>query len=144
MLSVKERNRLIKKVLAKEFGYKNVRVKGLRGTAYNWVHITVTVPKPHVGSCEEWEKQKNEGKKVYVSTIRFGECEECKNKKDETKRRIWEILEENDLVKELGRYYDDMLYWQYECIIDVKLVELDTNKKDRPKIIEGNKYYKVV
>jgi len=37
MMGVKERNKRIKEVLGREFGYKNVRVRGGRGTAYGWV-----------------------------------------------------------------------------------------------------------
>ena len=48
-MTVAERNRAIKKVLARRFGRKNVRVKGDRGTAYGWVNIYVQVPKPHKG-----------------------------------------------------------------------------------------------
>lgn len=45
-MDVKERNKKVKKILANEFGYKNVNVIGGRGTAYGWCEITIKTPDP--------------------------------------------------------------------------------------------------
>lgn len=42
-MEIAERNRLIKKVLSKEFGSGKVTVRGSRGTAYGWVTVKIDV-----------------------------------------------------------------------------------------------------
>ena len=126
-MSVKERNKLIKKVLSQEFGYNNVRVKGDRGTAYGWVNVHITVKKPHKGECED---------KGWLNM-----CDECRELYYSTKRRVWEILEKADLVKELGIYYDDFGNKHHEIIIDIDLKDdVKTPEKREKDIIEGNGY----
>ncbi|RLI80648.1 hypothetical protein DRP04_07965 [Archaeoglobales archaeon] len=96
-MRVAERNRRIKKALAKVFGYKNVRVRGDRGTAYGWVEITVKVPRdPNKHPFEQ---------------------------EDEVKAMVWNILRETGLYDELYTYYDDMGEARKECIIDVELLD---------------------
>ena len=127
-MRVKERNRLIKLVLSKEFGYKNVRVRGGRGTAYGWVDIYITVKKPHKGECKGF----------------MGLCEECMAKIEEVKKRAWEILEKEGLTKHLFKYYDDFGNLKYECIIHVKLDEnvKEPQKREMKEVI--NDGYKIV
>jgi len=100
---VAERNRAIKKALARVFGVENVRVRGDRGSAYGWVDITITQPKPHNGECD-WR------------------CQECARVRDEVKTRVWQILRETGLINELFTYWDDMNERRYECIVEVRLV----------------------
>ena len=127
-MSVKERNRLIKKVLVEEFGFKNVKVRGDRGTAYGWVEVTITAQKPHKGDCEP------------PYTI-GGICKACDSKYWEIRKRVWRILEENDLIKELGIYYDDFNEKRYEILIDVRLEEnVKTPEKREKEVIENNGY----
>jgi len=126
-MRVRERNKRIKEVLAREFGYKNVRVRGERGTAYGWVNIYITAKKPHKGEC------KNKGF--------YGLCDECRAKIEEVKKKAWEILEREGLTKELYTWYDDFGNKNYECAISV---ELDENVKEPQareiKEIEENGY----
>jgi hypothetical protein len=96
------RNRLIKRALAREFGWENVSVTGDRGTAYGWVNIRIRVKKPHGGECD-WR------------------CRECRVLMDRIRERVWEILGETGLDGELYTYYDDMGNRRYECSIDVRL-----------------------
>lgn len=42
-MQIAERNRLIKKVLSREFGQGKVTVRGSRGTAYGWVSVKIDV-----------------------------------------------------------------------------------------------------
>jgi len=142
MMSVKERNKQIKKVLAKEFGYRNVKVKGGKGTAYGWVDIIIEVPKPHPLTCEEWEKEKNKDKDIWVSTVMFGLCDECREVIDKTKDRVWEILRETGLINEIGTYYDDMGFERKECIIEVKLVDREHKIREKDEIRKNG--YKIV
>jgi len=114
-MTVAERNRAIKKVLARRFGRKNVRVKGDRGTAYGWVNIYVQVPKPHKGECERPEGWPGS----------FYECDACKRVREETEKEIWRLLKEAGLYDELGTYYDDMGDKHKEVIIHIFLVEED-------------------
>jgi len=109
MMDTSERNKQIKKVLVKEFGYKNVKVKGGKGTAYGWVNIYISVPKPHKGKCENpgWN----------------GLCEQCEAKINETRDKVWKILRKTGLTEQLYTYYDDMGYKHKECNITVKLVD---------------------
>ena len=47
-MQIAERNRLIKKVLTREFGAGKVTVRGSRGTAYGWVRVKIDVrPNDH-------------------------------------------------------------------------------------------------
>ena len=102
-MRVAERNRAIKKALAKVFGFQNVRVKGDRGTAYGWVDITIIQPKNH--ECDgDWR------------------CQECSKQTDEVKRKVWDILKETGLIKHLYTYYNDMNEKRYQCTITVKLI----------------------
>jgi len=120
-----------------------VRVRGGRGTAYGWVHIIIKVPKPHPLTCEEWEKEKNKDKDVWVSTVRFGLCDECREVIDKTKDRVWEILRETGLINEIGTYYDDMGFERKECIIKVELVDGElTKKREKGEIRKDG--YKIV
>jgi len=97
------RNRLIKKALAAEFGYENVSVKGDRGTAYGWVKIKIKARKPHSGGCE-WL------------------CPLCREEMNKIVGRVWRILKESGLERELYTYYDDIGCERKECIIEVELV----------------------
>lgn len=45
----------IKKALATKYGFKNVTVKNGTGTAWGWVKIGVSVPKPEVADHEHSE-----------------------------------------------------------------------------------------
>jgi len=100
-LRCSERNRLIKKALAQEFGWDNVRVKGDRGTAYGWVDIQVRIEKPHNGECEWWR------------------CDRCREGHDRAYRRVWEILRETGLERYLWKYTDEMGEERYECVVSV-------------------------
>ncbi|MGC8936543.1 MAG: hypothetical protein ACP5KV_04170 [Candidatus Methanomethylicaceae archaeon] len=101
--SVARRNKLIKKALVAEFGHGNVSVRGDRGTAYGWVSIKVKVKKPHNGKCD-WR------------------CRLCIDTRNKVTERVWRILEETGLDKELGTYYDDMGWERKEYTINVELV----------------------
>jgi hypothetical protein len=99
---VARRNRLIKKALAAEFGQRNVSVKGDRGTAYGWVDIKIRREKPHNAECD-WR------------------CPLCNELREKVKQRVWQILKDTGLDKEISTYYDDMNYEHKECIITVEL-----------------------
>lgn len=104
-LRVATRNRLIKKALVgafREYGWE-VNVKGDRGTAYGWVDIKVKAKKPHSEDCD-WR------------------CQICNELRDKVRQRVWQILEETGLDKELYSYTDDMGYEHKECNITVELV----------------------
>jgi len=126
-MDIRERNKQIKKVLAKEFGFRNVRVKGDRGTAYGWVNIYVTTRKPHKGECEP----------LFVFG---GVCDECRRVRDETERRVWQILRETGLYDELGVYYDDFGDKRTECIVTVQLKEDIEPVREREEVSNGNGY----
>jgi len=96
-MRVAERNRKIKKVLAEVFGYKNVRVRGGRGTAYGWVDITIRVRRDPSKHPLEQE--------------------------DEVKALVWNILRATGLYDELYTYYDDMGEARKECIVSVELLD---------------------
>ena len=98
---VAARNRLIKKALGKEFGYSNVKVKGDRGTAYGWVTIRIMAERPHNGECD-WS------------------CPICSDFAYEIKRKVWQILKDTGLDKEIGTYYSDAGEERKECIIEVR------------------------
>jgi hypothetical protein len=100
-LRTSERNRQIKKALSEEFGYKNVRVRGGRGTAYGWIDITIKAPAPH--ECNDWH------------------CLTCNELRNKIRQRAWEILKKIGLESIIGTYYDDMGYAHKECIIEVEL-----------------------
>jgi len=129
-MTIKERNRKIKEVLAKEFGWRNVKVKGGRGTSYGWVDIYITAKKPHKGEC----KNKGLG----------GICEQCRRKIEEVKSKAWEILEREKLTDELFTWHDDMNNKRYECTITIKLDEhvKEPQKRDVTEIEKEN--YKIV
>jgi len=133
-MDTKERNRRIKKVLAKEFGHKNVRVRGHRGTAYGWVDINVIARKPHNGECERpvnWDKP-------------YFECDDCRNKKRETRNKVWEILKGTELYDKLGTYWDDMNSQHKKCSVDVELSDkVEAPKKRNITEIHNGDGYKV-
>ena len=119
-MTVSERNRQIKKALAEEFGYKNVSVKGDRGTAYGWVNIKIVAKKPEGEDCNPGDP--------------YWKCEKTREKIDQIKKRVWQILKETGLDRYLFSFYDDMLGKQPEVIIDVELkdyVEEVRNKKQK-------------
>ena len=105
---IAKRNRAIKKVLSKEFGRENVRVRGERGTAYGWVNVTVTIP----------------------ANFRITDggyyTQEAKEAMNQTQRRVIEILKREGLWEQLGIYYDDMpdASERREITIDVKFREV--------------------
>ena len=131
---IKERNRKIKQVLSKEFGYQNVKVKGERGTATGWVNIYIKAKKPHKGECP-----RPEGWNGY-----YYECEECRRKREKVKNKVLEILKKSGLYDELYSYYDDMNYKHKECIITVELDENMEEKVKQNKVIIENDSYKVI
>ena len=96
-MNVNERNKRIKKVLSQEFGYKNVRVRGDRGTAYGWVDIFIYVdlPKGEDNSKERWDKIK------------------------EITEKVKDILKENKLWEELYEYWSDFGFPEKEIIIQI-------------------------
>ena len=104
---IAKRNRAIKKILSKEFGRENVRVRGGRGTAYGWVDVTVTIP----------------------ANFRITDggfyTQEAKEAMNQTQRRVIEILKREGLWEQLGIYYDDMpdASERREITIDVKFKE---------------------
>jgi len=107
--TIAKRNRAIKKALSREFGRKNVRVRGGRGTAYGWVDVTVTIPVP-----DDFQ------------IIEDGHyTQEAKEAMDRTHRRVIEILKREGLWEQLGIYYDDMpdASERREITIDVKFRE---------------------
>ena len=72
---MENQNKLIKKELAKKFGYKNIKVIGGRGTAYGWVEIGISIEKPKNCLCKEGE--------TYCS-----ECKKALNKTDEEAKKL--------------------------------------------------------
>jgi len=108
-MKVAERNRKIKKALSKIF--KKVRVKGGRGTAYGWVDILIFLDRPHPGEC-----RRPEGWYGYY------ECQECRKEIEGAKEKVWKILKEEGLTKELGRYWSDAGDYGYECIVEIKWI----------------------
>jgi predicted sugar kinase len=100
-MEVAERNRLIKKDLAKIFGYKNVSVQGDRGTAYGWIDITIKQPKPHIEECN------------------FN-CPICNKKEEEIREQVKEVLKKYE--NELSYYYDDFGEKRAEVIIRVDFI----------------------
>ena len=106
-MNTAERNRAIKKALSREFGAKNVRVRGGRGTAYGWVDVTVTIPV---------DFQVSDG--MYYT-------EKAKVVMDQTRSRVIQILKREGLWDQLGIWYDDdpNATERKEIIIDVNLKE---------------------
>ena len=93
MMAIAERNRRIKKVLGKFFGRENIRVKGGRGTAYGWVEIALRIKIPKEIDVVL------EGSSILT--------EEYRKIRDKVISKIYELLREADLMKEIGVYYDD-------------------------------------
>lgn len=59
--------KIIKKALAKKFGFKNVSVKNGTGTAWGWVHVYIVVEGETKGISEVVEKMiKDTGVKLYT------------------------------------------------------------------------------
>jgi hypothetical protein len=112
-MRVAERNRAIKRALAKEFGYKNVSVTGDTGTAYGWVDIVIKVKDP----CNGFDISTSDD---------MSRINECSRKRAEIADpiidRVWEILRETGLEKELGIYWNDSNEQRYECIVRVEFV----------------------
>jgi len=105
---IAKRNRAIKKALSREFGRKNVRVRGGRGTAYGWVDVTVTIP-------------------ANFQIINGGYyTQEAKEAMNQTQKKVIEILKREGLWEQLGIYYDDMpdASERKEITIDVKFGEV--------------------
>lgn len=125
-MRVAERNRRIKKELAKVFGYKNVKVKGGRGTAYGWVDVRILAKKPENCRCikGDWRL-----------------CDECRAKVDRIKQKVWEVLEKTGLIDEIGIWYDDMNYKHKKITVDVELRE-DVEEREVEEKDFGS--YKVV
>jgi len=89
--TIAKRNRAIKKALSREFGRKNVRVRGGRGTAYGWVDVTVTIPVP-----DDFQ---------IIDDGHY--TKEAKEAMDRTRNRVIEILKKEGLWDQLGIWYDD-------------------------------------
>jgi len=106
-MNTAERNRAIKKVLSREFGRGNVKVRGGRGTAYGWVDVSVTIPV---------DFQVSNG--LYYT-------EKAKEVMDQTRSRIIQLLEREGLWDQLGIWYDDdpNSTERKQIIIDVNLKE---------------------
>jgi len=47
-----QRTKFVKQVLAKKYGFKNVRVVNGTGTAYGWVEARVNIPEPTHIECD--------------------------------------------------------------------------------------------
>jgi|GEM_PF-1960754 len=90
-MNLNERNRSIKKALSAEFGSKNVRVRGGRGTAYGWVDVTIFISVP-----DEF-KILHEGRYTH----------EAKEAIHRARSRATEILKQKGLWEQLGIWYDD-------------------------------------
>ena len=96
-METNERNKRIKKELSKVFGKENVSVRGDRGTAYGWVNIKIkSNSPPDVNSDDYYEKSR------------------------EIENKVWEVLRNTNLDKELGRYYDDMGFKHTEALVFVR------------------------
>ena len=98
------RNRKIKKELSKEFGYKNVKVVGGRGTAYGWVEITIYTKLPK----QEYDES---GLPMYSERTEIMENIE---------KKVYKILNDTGLIDEIGCYYDDWGDCRKEVLVDVK------------------------
>ena len=120
-MDIKERNKQIKKALGREFGYRNVSVRGGRGTAYGWVHVKIRIPKPHEGECGLY-------------------CDDCAKAKEDAERKVWEILEKTGLYDELGTWYDDMGYKHKEITLDIELDESMAKQEREKEEIDGDGY----
>jgi len=101
---------LIKKALAKEFGFKNVSVRGARGTAYGWVIIRIKAKKPDDCQCRS---------SIWPSVC--GVCMSCHGKRLRIEQRAWGILKMTGLEEKLDIYYTDMGEKRKECIVEVEL-----------------------
>jgi len=96
-----ERNRQLKKLLKKD--YPEVRVTGDRGTAYGWVSIRVSVPKPSTCSC---------------NPLIPGYCQSCRDRWNQHYTRITTLAK----GVEMYHYADDMGFNHSECTISICLV----------------------
>jgi len=101
--AAEERKRRIKTVLAREFGYRNVRVWGNR-TPLEWLKIRIKAPKPHEGPCPDHRM-----------------CDACYETVQEIEKKVWEILKESGVYQEIDTYYDDRGKARKRCMIDVDL-----------------------
>ena len=87
-METNERNRRIKKELSNVFGRENVSVRGNRGTVYSWINITIKNNSP-----------------LDVNSVDY--CENRLRKSRDIENKVWEVLRNANLVKELHTYYDD-------------------------------------
>jgi hypothetical protein len=115
MNTITERNKRIKQALLKFYSYKDVVVKGDRGTAYGWVKIKVMVDRPincHCKIIEEvatWSKDKhiykyrgqldpNNNRSSYM-------CEECLKVYLKNYKKVNEII--SSFNKEFSTFIAD-------------------------------------
>jgi len=98
-VTVAQRNRAIKKALVEIYGSKNVGLHGSRGTAYGWINIKVTMPKPAHECSGEYR------------------CSICRDLSRAEENKIEQIA--RDIVKKIGSWIgtyssDDGYGTQYE------------------------------
>jgi len=117
-VDITERNKRIKKALAREFGYKNVSVRDGRGTATGWVNVKIRIPKPADGD-------------IFKA-------------KEEARDRACELLEKTGLCDEVGVWYDDMGIKRKEIIIGVKVDENLKREQKRETVEVDKGSYKVI
>ena len=114
-MNIPQRNRAIKKALAREFGYNNVRVQGGKGTAYGWVEISIHADLP--------PKKRDENGWSIDPPERFAI-------KEGIEKKVIAIIKDAGLWSEIGNYYTDSNYWRKEVLIRIE----DKYKKTVDKI----------
>jgi len=80
MLERKEETKLVKKALA-NLGYQGILVTHGRGTAWGWLHVDVSVPKPDGCTCD----MSNPHRYPYY-------CDTCKDTLHTNRVKITEML----------------------------------------------------
>jgi len=101
-MDIKERNKQVKSILSKLFGFKNVSVRGGRGTATGWCQVNITTSRPKDCECNPLEPWAN--------------CKPCKDHYRTISDKAENAL--NDVA--FYHYTDDMNYSHRELIVQVK------------------------
>lgn len=94
-MEYKQRTKEVKNLLAKIFGFQNVRVKQGSGTSRSWVYANITIPKPHTHSCTTYD------------------CRECAKARVEAKRATHQAVKHIDFET----YDSELFETQSKCFL---------------------------
>jgi len=109
MIDIIKRNKEVKKILSREFGFNNVSVKNDRGTAYGWCKVNIyNIEKPKDCYCDKKELNP------------YGyHCRNCLNKLNKITDTAYKLLRDIKFYT----YYDDMNYEHKEIIVQAHFLE---------------------